>query len=82
MDLRDLAGGVAVLTGAASIAGLGYALAQQCGKLRMHVLVSDVRAATVDAAVAALAAEMPPGCRVCGWVCDHRVMDRRIRDHG
>ena len=46
MDLGELKGGVAVLTGAASLTGLGFALAEQAAVAHgMHVLLSDVRPA-------------------------------------
>jgi NAD(P)-dependent dehydrogenase (short-subunit alcohol dehydrogenase family) len=39
MDLRELAGGVAVITGSAS--GLGFAIAEQCAVVGLHVCLTE-----------------------------------------
>ena len=52
MDLAELAGGVAVITGSAS--GLGYALGVHARGLGMHVVLSDVRRGTLERAVSEL----------------------------
>ena len=73
MDLGALEGGVAVLTGAGSVTGLGFALAKQAAALGMHVLISDVRPAAVDEAVQALAEDVAlhgGGVTVKGSPCD------------
>ena len=48
----ELKGGVAVLTGSAS--GIGFALAEQCMQLGMHVVLSDIRNDVLLEAVARL----------------------------
>eukprot|EP01047_Picozoa_sp_COSAG01_P136314 COSAG01_NODE_66672_length_269_cov_0.894118_1_plen_84_part_01 len=54
MDLHNLRGGLAVLTGSGSVTGLGFAMARKAASLGMHVLISDVRQNAVDEAVAKL----------------------------
>jgi NAD(P)-dependent dehydrogenase (short-subunit alcohol dehydrogenase family) len=69
LDLAALSGGVAVITGSGSTAGLGFGLARAAAKLGMHVCISDVRQDAIDEAVAQLSAETP-GVTVAGCACD------------
>ena len=69
MDLAALSGGVAVITGSGSTAGLGFGLAREAAKLGMRVCISDVRQDAIDEAVAQLSAETP-GVTVAGCACD------------
>mmetsp|Transcript_43435 Transcript_43435/g.114487 ORF Transcript_43435/g.114487 Transcript_43435/m.114487 type:complete len:653 (-) Transcript_43435:79-2037(-) len=55
MDLGELRGGVAVITGSAS--GIGFAMAKECLRRGMHVLISDIRERAMEDAVAVLRRE-------------------------
>ena len=68
MELSDLSGGIAVITGAGSVTGLGFALAKKAASLGMHIVLSDVRQAAVDEAVDTLRPIAPT--QVEGCVCD------------
>jgi NAD(P)-dependent dehydrogenase (short-subunit alcohol dehydrogenase family) len=63
--MRQLAGRVAVVTGAAS--GIGRALAERFASERMKVVLADVERDALDAAVAALQAS---GAQAIGVRCD------------
>jgi NAD(P)-dependent dehydrogenase (short-subunit alcohol dehydrogenase family) len=63
--MRRLAGRTAVITGAAS--GIGYALATACASDGMNVVLADVEAGRLDAAVAQLQAG---GAAAVGVRCD------------
>eukprot|EP00747_Dinoflagellata_sp_TGD_P180533 gnl/TRDRNA2_/TRDRNA2_33148_c0_seq1.p1 gnl/TRDRNA2_/TRDRNA2_33148_c0~~gnl/TRDRNA2_/TRDRNA2_33148_c0_seq1.p1 ORF type:complete len:318 (-),score=73.22 gnl/TRDRNA2_/TRDRNA2_33148_c0_seq1:81-1034(-) len=67
MDLRELKGGVAVVTGSAG--GIGYALAKKAAQLGLHVCLSDVRPDALEAAVARLQQETRD-VEVIGVPCD------------
>jgi short-subunit dehydrogenase len=54
MDCPAFATGLAVITGSAS--GLGYALAVECWRKGMHVILADIRSSVLDRAVQKLQA--------------------------
>ena len=72
LDLKELEGGVAVITGAAS--GLGYALAIKAAQSGLHVVISDVRDDALEAACRRLDLDVPGHIRTAGFICD--VTDR------
>lgn len=63
--MRDLPGKTAFVTGAAS--GVGFALAQAFARTGMQVMLADIEAGALEAAVADLAAD---GAVVAGIACD------------
>ena len=69
MDLSQVSGGLAVVTGSGSVTGLGFAMAHKAATLGMHVIISDVRKDAVDEAVAMLR-DATPQVRVIGCVTD------------
>ena len=69
MDLAQLHGGLAVVTGSGSVQGLGFAMARKAAALGMHVLISDVRREAVDEAVTMLRS-VAPAVHVDGCVTD------------
>jgi len=75
LNLNELRGGVAVVTGAA--AGIGFALGKECVAVGMHVVLSDVRLEKLQEAVLALQSSSGK-LRVEGFRCDvTRIEDVR-----
>ena len=68
LDLRELGGSVAVVTGAAN-QGIGWGLAQHCASLGMAVAIVDIRAALCHRAAEQLR-ELQPGAEAVGIGCD------------
>jgi NAD(P)-dependent dehydrogenase (short-subunit alcohol dehydrogenase family) len=66
--MQDLTGKIAVVTGGAG--GIGLALCEELQAEGMHIVVSDVRADAVDAAVAGLRASGRDGQQAIGVVTD------------
>jgi len=67
LDLKDLRGGVAVITGSAS--GIGLALAREALAMQMHVVLSDIRESVLQSAASTLRASSGR-LRVEPVVCD------------
>ena len=63
--MRELAGRVAFITGAAS--GIGLALARACGECGMRVMLSDIDETSLDQAVALM---REAGNDAAGVPCD------------
>jgi NAD(P)-dependent dehydrogenase (short-subunit alcohol dehydrogenase family) len=68
--MDDLRGAGVVITGGAS--GIGFATAQEMGRRGARLVLADVEAGALDAAVAALATE---GVEASGFVCDVRSLE-------
>ena len=68
LDLRELGGSVAVVTGAAN-QGIGWGLAQHCASLGMAVAIVDLRDALCQRAADQLR-ELQPGAEAVGIGCD------------
>jgi NAD(P)-dependent dehydrogenase (short-subunit alcohol dehydrogenase family) len=68
LDLRELAGSVAVVTGCAN-RGIGWGLCKQCAEMGMSVALVDLHQHMVDAAAAELA-ELYPDTRCAAIQCD------------
>ena len=66
--LKDLAGGIAVISGAAP-GGIGFGIAQHCLSLGMHVAIMDVAQTAMESSVEELKKEAK-GLTVAGFVCD------------